>query len=210
MALILSKIMTMVGNLVVFSFIPFLWWFFRHRKKVGFFKWLGFIKPKLESKWWVLVIFAILYIFFYKFDYSIFLSEETLNTIQSNDSVAANVYTGLGFAAIIPAFIENVIANGVAEELFFRGFLCKRFCSKFGTVGGIIIQGALFGFMHNALYLIAGIPIDMTYHLLIFLFSGMAALLLGYLNEKIYNGSIIPSIIVHGTGNFIGSLLKAF
>jgi len=30
------------------------------------------------------------------------------------------------------------------------------------------------------------------------------------LNEKIYNGSIIPSIILHGAGNFLGSMMLAF
>ena len=43
-----------------------------------------------------------------------------------------------------------------------------------------------------------------------FLFTGMAALLLGWLNEKIYNGSILPSILLHGAGNFISSMLTAF
>ena len=30
------------------------------------------------------------------------------------------------------------------------------------------------------------------------------------LNERIFNGSIIPSIVLHGTGNFIASMLMAF
>ena len=110
----------------------------------------------------------------------------------------------------MPALIENFIANGVAEEILYRGFLCKLFCHKLGTVKGILLQAALFGLMHNALYLLAGLQVGLWYHTLMFLFTGMAALLLGWLNEKIYNGSILPSILLHGAGNFISSMLTAF
>ena len=68
----------------------------------------------------------------------------------------------------------------------------------------------LFGLMHNALYLLAGLQVGLWYHMLMFLFTGMAALLLGWLNEKIFNGSILPGILLHGAGNFINSMLMAF
>lgn len=64
--------------------------------------------------------------------------------------------------------------------------------------------------MHNILYIAAGLDVGLWYHTLIFIFTGMGALLLGLLNEKIFNGSIIPSILLHGTGNFIVSMLVAF
>ena len=35
-------------------------------------------------------------------------------------------------------------------------------------------------------------------------------LLLGLLDEKIYNGSIIPSAFLHGLGNFISNLSVIF
>ena len=59
MQLIVSSISTSIVNLIVFSLIPFVWWFFRHRKETGFFSWVGFCKPKLKSRWPVLVIFAL-------------------------------------------------------------------------------------------------------------------------------------------------------
>ena len=64
--------------------------------------------------------------------------------------------------------------------------------------------------MHNVLYILAGVPVGIDYHLIMFVFTGVGALLLGFVNEKIYNGSIIPSIILHGAGNFIGSICVAF
>jgi hypothetical protein len=123
MNLILSSITTAIVNLIVFSIIPFIWWFIRHRKKEGFFKWIGIYKPQLKSKWWVLVVF---------------------------------------------------------------------------------------GLMHNMMYILAGLDVGMWYHTLMFVVTGVGALLLGWLNEKIFNGSIIPSILLHGAGNFISSMLVAF
>lgn len=206
----MSSITTTIVNLIVFSLVPFIWWFFRHRKEESFFRWIGFFKPQLKSKWWVLLVFAILYDFFYNFDFTQFVSSETLEYIESSAAVSANVFAGMGVAAILPAFIENFIANGVAEEILYRGFLCKRLISKAGLVKGIILQAILFGLMHNLLYILAGLDVGLWYHTLTFIFTGTGALLLGWLNEKIFNGSILPSILLHGTGNFIASMLVAF
>lgn len=210
MALILSGIITAGVNLLVFSFIPFLWWFFRHRKEDSFFKWLGFIRPRLKSKWWMLLLFAVIYYFFYNFDFTQWISPETMEYLEGSGSVSVNAFAGIGAAAILPAFIENFIGNGVAEEILYRGFFCKRFSHKLGCVKGILLQAVLFGLMHNALYLLAGLQVGLWYHLLMFLFTGMAALLLGWLNEKIFNGSILPGILLHGAGNFLNSMLMAF
>ena len=210
MELIISSITTTIINLIVFSILPIIWWFFRHRKEEGFFRWIGFFKPQLNSKLWVLLVFAILYYFFYNFDFTQFVDSKTLAYIENSSSVSANAFAGIGAVAILPALIENFIANGVAEEILYRGFLCKRLCKKTGVVKGIILQAVLFGLMHNILYVLAGLDVGLWYHTLTFIFTGIGALLLGWLNEKIFNGSIIPSILLHGAGNFIASMLVAF
>lgn len=210
MELVVSSITTAIVNLIVFSLIPFLWWLLRHRKETGFFQWLGFYRPRLKSKWWVLVIFAVLYYFFYNFDFTQLIDPATLEYVENSDAVSANAFAGIGAAAILPALIQNFIANGVAEEILYRGFLCKRLCGKLGTAAGIVLQAVLFGLMHNVLYMLVGLDVGLWYHILTFVFTGMGALLLGWLNEKIYNGSIIPSIVLHGAGNFIATMLVAF
>lgn len=208
--LTISSVKTAVANTIVFAFIPLIWWFIKHRKEVGFFEWIGLYKPQLKSKVWVLALFAVLYYFFYNFDFTKLVNPETLKEIENSSSVAANTFAGIGTMAILPALIENFVANGLAEEILYRGFLCKRFCEKLGTSKGIILQAVLFGLMHNIIYIIAGLNVGLWYHTLTFIFTGTGALLLGYLNEKIFNGSIVPSILLHGTGNFIASMLVAF
>lgn len=208
--LTISSVKTAVANTIVFAFIPLTWWFIKHRKEVSFFEWIGLYKPQLKSKIWVLALFAVLYDFFYNFDFTKLVNPETLKEIENSSSVAANTFAGIGTMAILPALIENFVANGLAEEILYRGFLCKRFCEKLGTSKGIILQAVLFGLMHNIIYIIAGLNVGLWYHTLTFIFTGTGALLLGYLNEKIFNGSIVPSILLHGTGNFIASMLVAF
>lgn len=208
--LTISSVKTAVANTIVFAFIPLIWWFIKYRKEVGFFEWIGLYKPQLKSKVWVLALFAVLYYFFYNFDFTKLVNPETLKEIENSSSVAANTFAGIGTMAILPALIENFVANGLAEEILYRGFLCKRFCEKLGTSKGIILQAVLFGLMHNIIYIIAGLNVGLWYHTLTFIFTGTGALLLGYLNEKIFNGSIVPSILLHGTGNFIASMLVAF
>ena len=208
--LILSSISTIISNVIVFFTLPFVWWLLKERKKVSFFKWLGLIKPKLKSKWWSLIIFGFAYLFFYTFDFTIFMDAEALEVFQNSESVSANVYTGLGFIAIIPSLLTTFIANGLCEEVLLRGFICKRLCNRFGNIAGIVIQGVLFGLMHNVIYALAGLPVSLQFHLVLFIFTGMGGLLLGLLNEKIYNGSIIPSILLHGLGNFISNLMVMF
>lgn len=64
--------------------------------------------------------------------------------------------------------------------------------------------------MHNLLYLAAGLEVGLWYHLLVFAFTGTGALLLGWLDQRIFNGSIWPSVLLHGAGNFLSSMLVAF
>lgn len=208
--LILSSISTIISNVIVFMIIPFLWWLIKHRKNVSFFNWVGLIKPELKSKWWVIIIFIIAYCFFYLFDFTVFVDEKTLEILKTSEAVAANEYANLGFIAIIPSLLTTFIANGLCEEVLFRGFICKRLCNKFGKIVGVITQGILFGLMHNALYMLGGIDLSFRFHIILFLFTGMGGLLLGILNEKIYNGSIIPGVFLHGLGNFISNLMVIF
>lgn len=208
--LILASISTIISNMILFLIIPFLWWLIKYRKDISFFKWVGLIKPKLNSKWWMIIIFIIAYGFFYLFDFTIFIDEKSLEILQTSESISANVYTNLGVIAIFPALLKTFIANGFCEEVLFRGFVSKRLCNKFGKNTGIIIQGILFGLLHNVIYILGGIEVSLQYHIVLCIFTGMGGLLLGILDEKIYNGSIVPSILLHGLGNFISNLMIMF
>ena len=217
MEMILQTLFSAVVNVIVFAFIPVMWWLARHRKEENLFKFLGLKKPELAVKWYWAAVFAVVYLFFYNFDFISVISNltgwnpnETTELLNSSDNVTDNVYAGLGFAAVIPALIDDFIANGVAEEILFRGFLSKRFAHHFGTNAGIVIQGVCFGLMHNTLYLLAGINVGLPFHIWMFIFTGGMGTLLAVLDEKIFKGSVIPSILVHGANNYVSSMAIAF
>lgn len=208
--MILSNLVSAAVMFCVCAAVPFVWWLVTARKKEHFFRWLGFYKPKLQCPVWVLLLFAVVYYVFWNFDFTVLFDQASLNAMADSENVAANVYTGLGAAAILPALVENFLGNGLPEELFFRGFLTKRFNARFGEKAGFVLQAVCFGLMHNLLYLAAGIPVSLQCHAVLFLFTGGGALLLGFLNEKLCNGSILPGILLHGLGNFVATMLTAF
>ncbi len=117
MTTVVSDIISMCANLVIFGMIPFIWWLIFWRKKENFFHWLGFFKPKLMTKVWVALAFIVLYLFFYYFDWTIFLDADTIAYLTENAASANSDTTGRGLAAISEAIFVNFIGNGIAEEV---------------------------------------------------------------------------------------------
>ena len=114
MELVLSSVTTAAVNLIVFSFLPVLWWFFRHRQAGGFLKWIGFFRPQLKSSWRILLLFAVLYAFFYNFDFTQLVDPQTLAYIESSASVSANAFAGLGAAAVLFGLMHNILYMAAA------------------------------------------------------------------------------------------------
>ncbi|MBU3110232.1 CPBP family intramembrane glutamic endopeptidase [Clostridium lacusfryxellense] len=187
-----------IMQFIVFSFSPFIWWLIKHRKQTTFFKWIGLFKPKkiVSNKG---VIFAIA-------GYMIILLITHIPTITKYTQPSANKYSGLTFEAVIPILIVCFIQNGVCEEVLFRGFLGKRFIAIFGVKVGNVSQAICFGIAHVLFF--SG-DIMITY-ILLMITTSVGGWMLGYFNEKIFNGSIIPSILLHGLGNFLMNMSKFF
>ena len=210
MELIISSVSKIINNMTLFLPVPFLWWLIRHRKEESFFRWIGLYKPSVTVHWHVALICGLVFVLPFIFDFTVFLPSSDIEVIEQSEAFAGNAYAGLAWAAVIPAFIENLFANGLCEELFFRGFLGKRLISRIGVIKGITAQAAVFALVHNILCLLGGVEVSLSYHIYIFLMAGAFGFMAGYLNEKIFNGSIIPTIIIHGLGNFITTMNIAF
>ncbi|MGL4911842.1 MAG: CPBP family glutamic-type intramembrane protease [Romboutsia sp.] len=186
-----------IMQVVIFSIVPFLWWRLKYKKESTFFKWIGLYKPVKSTSTKSVVIVIVGY--FLMWVISRFISNE----VSSN-------FTSMGIAAVIPSLIVCFIQNGLCEEILFRGFIGKRLISKFGDSNGILMQAILFGTMHIALALALDMSINMSLLIGYFIFPTMAGWILGYIDEKVYNGSIIPSILLHGIVNFIRDLFFIF
>ncbi|GAA3017523.1 hypothetical protein GCM10019998_12160 [Tetragenococcus solitarius] len=72
---------------------------------------------------------------------------------------------------------------------------------------GNFIQSILFGLLHGMILF----PIlNPSFIILVILFSTLAGWIMGYINEYLGNGSIVPSWIIHSLMNICSSLLIAF
>lgn len=92
------------------------------------------------------------------------------------------------------------------EEIPFRGFLLKKLASKFGFVKGNIIQAAIFGVTH---FLMFWGNTDFIAGTVIVIYPMIVAIALSYINERISDGSILPSWVIHGLLNTVEGISMA-
>ncbi len=116
-------------------------------------------------------------------------------------------FKGLGVGAIPAILIYAIFNTALPEEILFRGFLLKRIAERFGFVTGNIVQAVLFGVLHGALFFSM---VGFVKTILIILFTGMIAWLMGYINEKKAVGSILQSWCIHASANIFSGLCFAF
>lgn len=185
-------------QLFAFTLIPLLWWLITDRK-TNFFTWIGLKKPSFTSSKLKIIAVIVLTAAIY-----IVLMFLIMTTMLSNTSSATNQFSGKGIAAIPAILIYAIIQTSLSEELFFRGFLCKRISNKFGFVVGNIVQSLLFGLMHGIPFGVASG--DIVAGILLTLLPACIGFVQGWLNEKKSDGSIIPSWILHALMNILSAI----
>ena len=100
---------------------------------------------------------------------------------------------------LVIAFVEQVTTIGVAEEVFYRGYLMRRLCDWLGNAKGLVLSALIFGLSH-VVSLVSQhgfqYPVD---DLLSFAQTFVGGLILGaiYLRAK----NIVPGSILHVAGN---------
>ncbi|MFJ5565045.1 CPBP family intramembrane glutamic endopeptidase [Lysinibacillus xylanilyticus] len=199
--MVLESVINAVFQVILLSVIPFIWWFFSARKEQSFLTWLGLQKPVIENKGnyflWCLFIIILLFVPLTTISY-FYLDSSTL---------ATNRFTGLGFSALIPALFHSIVQTGLSEELLFRGFLMKRFMHKFGFQMGNIMQSLLFGILHGLL-MFSFIPFGVV--VLVVIATAFVGYLMGWINERRSNGSILTSWAIHSIVNLIAAFMAMF
>ena len=124
-----------------------------------------------------------------------------------NVEMATSVFAGKGCSALVAIGIYAVFNTALTEEIVFRGFLLKRLSSHIGFPASNGIQSILFGLCTAlCLYRQRGIlkPLGIS------LFTGSIGWLMGFINEKIAKGSILPSWWIDAGANIFAGLCSAF
>lgn len=196
----LSVLISSIFQVVLLGLLPLVWWLCTARKKEGFFSWLGFKKPVLTGKLWTAIVITVVALGVYAFTMIL-----TTVTLPEGITTAGSQFAGMGLKGIPLIFIYAFVQTSLSEEMFFRGFLLKRITNKFGFACGNIVQALLFGLLHGVPFAIAT---GNVYALILCtLLPGAFGWFEGWLNEKRYSGSIIPSWLIHGITNFIVSFI---
>lgn len=196
----MKKLTNSIIQIIIFSIIPFLWWLITSRKKMNFFEWIGLkkvnnIKENKLFAW----IFSVLVLF-------LIISVFILYSLK-NVNVASSEFTELGIKSLPSILIYAIFNTSLPEEILFRGFLLKRIGNKFGFIVSNGIQSLLFGCIHGIMFFSA---IGILKSMLIILFTGIIGWIMGYINEKKANGSILPSWFIHAVANIFSGIFYAF
>lgn len=200
MNLFIQTFINSIVEILLFSLIPLIWWLITARKETGFFKWIGLKRPKdtKENKTFIWIL-AIIICFCVLSAFMLILVKGT--------QTATSQFEGLRFSALPAILVYAILNTALPEEILFRGFLLKRFSSKFGFTAGNIIQSMLFGLMHGIMFFSVS---GMIKVILIILFTGSIGWFMGFVNEKKADGSIIPSWMIHAAANIFSAICSAF
>ena len=185
--------------------IPVIWWAVTTKRRLEFATWIGLYVPmwkvgpvqRVSQKQlgialacWVAVSLASLRI---------------ASSVWG--ALATSRFIGAGLLAVVPILLYAFIQTGLAEELFFRGFLTKRLCAAFGFSRGNAIQAIVFGLLHLLLF-INYLPVSSL--VAITVLSGINGWIMGWLNEQAAGGSVVPSWMLHSLANLLVALGSAF
>ena len=188
-------------QIIILTIIPCIWWSIIDRKQSSFFNWIGLKKPRVKNKQKYAISFILMT---FMSIIPIFL---VFPLLTNTTEVVTSQFAGQGVSALIPALIWSFFQTGLSEEIFFRGFVAKRLINKFGFDIGNGIQGLLFGLMHG-IFLIS--VTGALWAVIIVTFTGVSGWLSGWINEKLSDGSIVSSWLLHGMGNIIVSIAAMY
>ena len=198
--MLVSKIISSIIEIILISFLPFIWWLISAKKKENFFNWIGLKKIDNKNKKSTLINTIVISLVFMT------VSIITLYLIKDIET-ATSEFKGLGISALLPALIYAIFNTSLPEEIFFRGFLLKRLSNKFGFRIANVIQSIIFGLLHGIMFFSL---VGVVKAIIIILFTGIVAYAMGYVNEKKANGSILPSWFIHALSNIFASIIAMF
>lgn len=193
-------------QIIILTLIPFLVYVIKKKSTKGFLRYIGLKKSTRKANYLAILaclLFAapILILTLISTDFKEIMFNPTSVTGKFREM-------GVGLNSIFILIVVAVFKTSFAEEILFRGFIAKRLISIMGYQKGNIIQSIIFGIIHTALF--ATITTNILFLLVIFIVPSVGAYISTYLNEKVGNGSIIPSWISHGLANILSYSIVGF
>ena len=96
--ILINKIISSIMQIILFSFIPLIWWLVIDRKKESFLKWIGLKKIKKESKKKLIICILLISISY------ILVSFVTIYLTKDIET-ATSEFNGMRLSALFPALV---------------------------------------------------------------------------------------------------------
>lgn len=195
MNVLVNEFINLILNLIIFSFIPFIWYIVKERTLKRFINSLGIYKTPQKNYAEIFFPILIIYIAILVVNIIVYLLG-----FSGRSSLGIQNVTGITLFLYLLLF---GLKTGLAEEIFFRGFIAKKLINKIGFLKGNVIQAAVFALPH---FVMKGTSsqIDIVFRILNSFLLGYT---FGYIMHKRSGGSIIPIILAHIIINMASSYI---
>lgn len=198
--ILMNQFLSAILQILILSAVPLLWYVVSRRKAAGFFQWIGLKTAESIPVKEICAVFAgfsLVTLLPYWYLY------QTGSLTYSGLTVDSYRQTGWSVQTVLVILIWAVLQTSLSEEIFFRGFLGKRFCKTFGFRVGNTAQAALFGAIHLPAVWGRGILQAMVLVLL----TGGIGWTLGWLSQRRADGSILYGWCIHAAANILSPII---
>lgn len=189
-------VVSAVIQAVLFLVLPFVWWIVTARREAGFFGWLGWKRP-VVTRPGVLVGVMI-------GAFCVFMLPALVIAPHLASSSASSQFRGLGWAGLPGVIAYALLQTAFAEESLFRGFLLKRLASRLGFWPADTIQAVVFALVHAVPF---GLAVSAGWGIAVGALTGAVGAVMGFLNERLAGGSLVPSWSLHAASNLLTGCL---
>lgn len=202
----LSETIGAIFQVLFFTLIPFLVYYFKKKTTKGFWEYIGLKKSTKKAN--ILAVVTSLLFAGSLLLLAVFSAE--FRELVHNPTSTTGKFKELGIStsSLIMLLIIALLKTSLAEEILFRGFIAKRLISLMGYTMGNIVQAILFGLIHTLIFALA--TKNILFLAIIFIVPSVGAYVTVYLNEKVANGSIVPGWISHAIGNILAYSIIGF
>lgn len=197
----ISAVVSSILQVLVFAAIPFAVYLATRRRARGFWSYLGLVRPERRT----LALAAGLALVLAAAMLAVFSAPALRGMLTAPNTVTGRLMAqGLTPETAFLILLYAGIQTSLSEEILFRGFLAKRLIARMGFRWGNLLQAVLFGSVHLLLFVgPAGQSLSAARLVTLLATTSAIGWLLGWLNERRGNGSILPSWLAHALTNLI-------
>jgi len=192
---LINEIINTITNILLFSIVPLVWYLVKERTIKGFLHSLGIYKPQNIN---LLAIFPIV-----TATYLITLAANIIVIITANSGRGSVDIQGYKAIELFLYLLLYGMKTGIAEEIFFRGFVAKKLIKKVGFSKGNVIQAIVFASPH---FIIIG-SVSTADIIVRIINAFLLGYVLGYIMDRKCDGNIIPSMTSHILINMVSSVV---